>query len=345
LVYLKIHLTLDNPSLFDWLKKRLSGHELIHSLLDEVNSSDMVVCGPGPGDDVEEYLGKVETLVKQTGNTMPVIFVQNEDSDEVKSKLISFGLSERWIVSPPQGQTIRASDVLKAIKQAEEDAAELDPPVFIESLPKSEAEGAPEVTSQVICISSSKRGCGCDTVATSLAAHASEAGLKVAFIDLGDPPCAGFHFGIPEPADVHVPAIYETKWGTLVVPGDEEEAIFDDVVSKHDVTIVSSPNRLVHLENSKGVVVLDRDIQVVEITSARIVDFDSSTIIFVNRSSENGRPDAACIFEQKGYEVITAETDIAGCIRALADCKPALTRSSQMAQAVGKLASTLRILG
>jgi len=345
LVNLKIQLTLDNPSLLDWLKKRLSEHEVIHGTLGETNNSDIVVCGPGQGDDLEDYLGIIETFVKETGATIPVIFVLNENSDEVKNRLISFGLSEHWIVSPPHGQTIRASDVLKAIKKAEENAAELDPPVFLDNVTSSVVENTPEISNQVICISSSKRGCGCDTVATSLAAHAAEAGLKTAFIDLGDPPCAGFHFGIPEPVNVQVPAVYETKWSTLVVPGYEVEAIFDDVVSNHDVTIVSSPNRLIQLEGSKNVVLLDRDIQVVEITSAKIADFDNSTIIFVNRSSENGKPDAACIFEQKGFEVITADTDTNGCIRALADCKPALTRSPQVAQAVGKLASALRILG
>ncbi|MCG9969623.1 hypothetical protein L9W92_16590 [Pelotomaculum terephthalicicum JT] len=303
----------------------------------------MVVCGPGTGDDLEEYLEKVEDLVKETGATIPVIFVLNENTDELKRRLMSFGLSEEWILMPQPGQTVRASELLKAIKKAEEET-ESDPPVFEDSTPKNELDGTQEKNNQVICVSSSKRGCGCDTMATSLAAHAAEAGLKVAYIDLGEPPCASFHFGVPEPAFVQAPAVYETKWGILVVPGDDVESIFEDVVSKHDVTIVSSPNRLIQLEGSKSVVVLDRDIQIVEITSAQIMNMDPP-IIFVNRSSENGRPDAACIFGQKGYEVITADTDTNGCIRALADCKPALTRSPQVAQAVGKLASALRILG
>jgi len=338
---LRIIVTLDNPPLVDWLRKKLAEHEVLQGSAEEGGLADMLICGPSPGGDIEESLAAAEAQIKET---KPVIFVLHEDSAGLKSRLQEIGAPAGWIVTPLLGQTVRASELLKTIKRVEAEMSELDPPVFGGGVPEA---NVPEKSCQLICVSSFKRGCGCDTVATSLAAHAAEAGLKVAFIDLGQPPCAGFHFGVPEPASVREPAVYDTKWGTLVAPGDDGSAIFDDVASKHDVVVVCSPNRLVCLEQSRCVVVLDRDIQAVEITSSQIANLnsDSVPVIFVNRASESGRPDAACIFEQKGYEVITAETDTTGCIRALADCKPALTRSPQMAQAIGKLASTLKLLG
>lgn len=341
-------LTLNNSSTVNWLKKRLIDHEIVQGNIEEGKHFDIVVCGSGSGSSIEDQLEKVHNLLKETGSTIPVIFLLNEESNDMKKRLMSIGLSEGWIVSPRPGKTIRASELLQILRRVAEETEELDPPVFADT-PDHHMEDKPEESgdkeNQIICISSSKRGCGCDTVATSLAAHAAEAGLKVAYIDLGEPPCAGFHLGIPEPTVITEPAVYETKWGTLVVPGDDAETIFEDIVSKHDVTVLASPNRLMQIEEAKEVVVLDRDIKVLEITSIKIEKYKNKPVIFVNRSSEKSRPDAACIFEQKGYKVITAGTDTAGCIRALADGKPALTRSAQMAQAIGKLASTLKLLG
>ncbi|HHW44749.1 MAG TPA: hypothetical protein GXX25_13295 [Desulfotomaculum sp.] len=199
-------------------------------------------------------------------------------------------------------------------------------------------------TGRLIAVTSFKRGSGTTTIATSLAAHAAEAGLKMALVDIGTPPCAGFHLGVPDAAKIEAPAVYDTRWGTLVVPDpDAVDPIIADLVPEHDAIILNDPNGFHNggIKTGKTIVVLDRGVQAVEITAAYGETLNG--IAVVNKSGAFGVPIAAIENLLKRH-LIVVENDLEGCWSALAAGEPALFRSAAVAIGIGKIAAAIGLM-
>ncbi|OAT83698.1 hypothetical protein [Desulfotomaculum copahuensis] len=398
---------LDNSPAQNWLKRNLKDAEVTTGNIDPANPPDVVVIS-------RVTPATVKDALEATGWAAPVLVVlgeENESAEEVRRELVALGLLGEWLLTCPPGETIRASRLLEAIREAMDSEMNLDPPVWSPSGPQEESNQLPvyrpkagmgkttlsvnpavseqpeinETVSDIpaqttwepgetspepippsvitnygleshdysggrlITVTSCKRGCGTTTIGTSLAAHAAEAGLKTALVDLGSPPCAGFHLGVPDAAGMAPPAVYDTRWGTLVVPDGEEALpeILQELCGQHDVIILNAPNirdlSSVSRCGGKMAVIMDRDVQTVELIARCIDSLTEGYIPVVNRSNSFGVPVTA-IGRILGKEPLVVEHDLESCWAALAVGEPAVSRSAVVAVGIGKLAAALGLM-
>ncbi|MEG6617482.1 hypothetical protein V6C27_13800 [Peptococcaceae bacterium 1198_IL3148] len=357
----KLLLVLKNKRVENYFKDKLPEVEIYTgdvSMIDDLQFNIAVIT-LAPKEAYQALLEKVRAVKEKVDVLVVALGEENEESKFIYEKLVDMGVNEKLIITSKPGKKVTSSQLVKGVQNAIEllPDEEDDPPLWDEEDPEIEDEEninvetiteQPSARGKIVSFFSLKRGSGCTTVATSFAGHITDAGLKVALVDFGEPPTASFHLGINDPAEVEPSSVYSGKWGELIIPRSvgDFHGMFEEVKYNYDVIVINYPGKILPFpECDFSVVVLDTDLQSIEllIKQNKLLKY-CSPLYLVNKNNPHGVPVDVITKDIIGVKPFCIESDYEACLQALSNGAPAITKSSTMASTVGKLVAELGLL-